>query len=229
MIMLEQETKVATLIEPTTDKLRDYLDTYLSQHNEMSQTYLWLKSKLTSDQIREWERTIDALLTVTRALDAGFDPITPPKNWASGLLIQYIAPIPQHVREAIDKAEDIFGRHRILIYDPNEEHFQRPRKTDPMAVGFVDLARQRLHFLLGAWDIKADLKWIDGIPRQLDEASRRVGEVISPFIMPQGSSSPNVNIITVGDTTTSGQYTPAYWGNQATWSSTLMPRGEWKT
>ena len=144
------------------EELRDFLTTYVEQHQQMLETYRWIKDKLSGWQQVEWERTIKALSDTCRALDAGFDPITPPKNWSSGQLIQYLAPVPERVRESIDKAEPIFGRERILIYDPNVEHFQRPRKIDPMAIGFIDLARQRLHFLIGQWDIKADLKFIKG-------------------------------------------------------------------
>jgi hypothetical protein len=38
--------------------------------------------KLDAARKREWNRTIEALRDVCRVLDAGFDPITPPKNWA---------------------------------------------------------------------------------------------------------------------------------------------------
>jgi hypothetical protein len=111
-------------------ELKEYLDTYLGQYNDMVQTYDWIRPRLNSAQVREWERTIKSLGIVCHALDAGFDPGTPPKNWASGLLFQYMAPIPTYVREAIDKAEPIFGKDHLLIYDPNTEHFQRPKQTD---------------------------------------------------------------------------------------------------
>lgn len=171
--------KSLELVEPSTEKteLREFITTYLQQHNEMAATFEWLRPKLERQQREEWERTVRALEVVVRALDAGFDPTTPPKNWASGQLVQFLAPIPEHVRDNITRAEPIFGLAHILIYDPNTEHFSRPRKTDPLALGFVDLAAQRLHFLIGQWDIKADLKWIEGSPR-LNQASQAVGQVL---------------------------------------------------
>lgn len=178
--MIELREKEIAVIEPSTEKLelKTYLDTYIRQRNQMVSTYEWMKPKLNAMQCHEWDRTIKALETVCKVLDAGFDPIAPPKNWASGLLIQYLAPIPEQVREAIDRAEPIFGRDRILIYDPNAEHFQRPRKTDPLAIGFIDLAAQRLHFLIGQWNLEADLKFIKG-SRRLQQAGRAVDNVIA--------------------------------------------------
>ena len=186
---MEQKTKVTLeegvsnppQVKPSEDKTQGppetFLDSYRRQHSEMSSTYMWMKPRLTTAQRGEWERTINALDTVVKALEAGFAPITPPRNWASGVLLQYIAPIPEGVRESISQAEPIFGLGRILIYDPNTEHFQRPQNYDPMAIGFVDLATQRLHFLIGLWDIKADLKFIEGT-RRIEGARRTVEGLI---------------------------------------------------
>lgn len=177
--MIATKEKELVVLPPTTEKpdLQDFLGTYIRQRNEALATYEWIKGKLDGNQDWEWRRTIQSLETVCKALDAGFDPITPPRNWASGQLLQYLAPIPEQVRKAIDKAEPVFEQAQILIYDPNREHFARPRKTDPMAVGFVDLADNRLHFLIGLWDLAADLKFIKGSKR-FRQARRNVDDVI---------------------------------------------------
>lgn len=146
-------------------ELKDYLTTYVNQYNQMVETFEWMKDKLDYSRKQEWERTIHSLKTICMALDAGFEPKEPPRNWSSGQLIQYLAPIPEKVREAITKAEPIFGNSQILIYDPNTEHFSRPRSYDPMAFGFINLANQRHHFLIGAWDLDKDLKFIN-IPKR---------------------------------------------------------------
>ena len=143
----------------------DYLDTYSRQYNDMIATFIWIKDKLSSSQIAEWRQTIRSLEQICRALDSGFDPVTPPKNWSSGQLVQYLAPIPENVRKQIDLAEPVFGRQQILIYDPNPEHFRRPKVRDPMAVGFVNLTDLRIHFLIGAWDLAEDLKFIE-LPKE---------------------------------------------------------------
>lgn len=162
-------------------ELGDYLDTYIRQHNDLLATFRWIRDKLNEGQRREWQRTITALKDVCLALDAGFDPVTPPRNWSSGQLLQYLAPIPDHVRDAIDRAEPIFGTGRLLVHDPNAEHFVRPRITDPMVTGFIDLADQRLHFLVGQWDLATDLKFIKGqkAQRDVERASQNVRGVIN--------------------------------------------------
>ena len=169
--------------EDVKEELREFLDTYASQYKEMTETYKWIKDKLNREQRLEWERTVEAPRDICKALDLGFDPATPPRNWASGQLVQYVAPIPADVREKIDLAEPIFGRNRILIYDPNKEHFQRPKVVDPIVLGFIDLARERLHFLIGQWDLKADLNFIKGtkITSPINRVADRVNEVIEYF------------------------------------------------
>jgi len=156
------EVKEKEKIKPA---LVDYLNTYATQYNDMIATFIWMQDKLNSSQKEEWRRTIRSLGTICRALDLGFDPIRPPRNWSSGQLVQYLAPIPEIVRKQIDLAEPIFGKQQILIYDPNPEHFRRPKVRDPMAIGFVDLTDQRLHFLVGAWDLAEDLKFIE-LPKE---------------------------------------------------------------
>jgi hypothetical protein len=180
--MIEVKEKTIELINTTELKveLGDYLKTYVDQYNSMVSTYEWMKVKLDWRQQQLWESTIASLKTVCCALDAGFEPTTPPRNWSSGLLIQYVAPIPEEVRKSIDKAEAIFGRQQILIYDPNTEHFQRPKVIDPIVVGFVTLADERLNFLVGQWDLKDDLKFIKG--EKPERTVRRTQEQISQFI-----------------------------------------------
>jgi hypothetical protein len=161
--LIEVKEKEIVLVnrEGVSEGLVDYLSTYVKLYNDSMETYSWMKEKLNTTQRNEWERTIKSLREICMALDAGFGPVTPPRNWASGQLFQYVAPIPQHVRDWIDKAEPIFGLNRILIYDPNVEHFKRPKQTDPLAVAFVDLAEDRIFFEIGRWDIDGDLKFID--------------------------------------------------------------------
>lgn len=161
--MIEVKEKEIVLVskEGVSEGLTGYLSTYVKLYNDSMETYSWMKEKLNNAQKSEWERTIKSLREICMALDAGFGPVTPPRNWASGQLFQYVAPIPQHVRDWIDKAEPIFGLNRILIYDPNVEHFKRPKQTDPLAVAFVDLAEDRIFFEIGRWDIDGDLKFID--------------------------------------------------------------------
>jgi len=157
-------------------ELKTYLETYTKQYTLMSQTYDWIKQKLDTARQQEWERTISSLKKICLALDAGFEPKEPPRNWSSGQLIQYLAPVPEDVQKDIDKAEIIFGRSQILIYDPNTEHFSRPKKYDPMVFGFINLANQRHHFLIGAWDLDKDLKFIT-TPRKrntLDISARNI-------------------------------------------------------
>ncbi len=160
----EKEAAVVVDEKPSVeqDTLVSYLDTYRRQYQEMTETYKWMKEHLDLARRRDWENTIEALATVVKALEADFEPVTPPRNWASGTLTQYLAPIPEQVRAHIDTAKPIFGIGRILIYDPNVEHFQRPHNYDPMVVGFVNLAGTRLHFLIGLWNIATDLKFIEG-------------------------------------------------------------------
>ena len=161
--MIEVKEKEIVLVskDGVSEGLSDYLSTYVKLYNDSMETYSWMKEKLNNHQKSEWERTIKSLREICMALDAGFGPVTPPRNWASGQLFQYVAPIPQYVRDWIDKAEPIFGLNRILIYDPNVEHFKRPKQTDPLAVAFVDLAEDRIFFEIGRWDIDGDLKFID--------------------------------------------------------------------
>jgi hypothetical protein len=161
--LIEVKEKEIVLVnkDGVSEGLVDYLSTYVKLYNDSVETYSWMKDKLNNTQKSEWERTIKSLREICLALDAGFGPVTPPRNWASGQLFQYVAPIPQHVRDWIDKAEPIFGLNRILIYDPNVEHFKRPKQTDPLAVAFVDLAEDRIFFEIGRWDIDGDLKFID--------------------------------------------------------------------
>lgn len=182
MLTITEKTIAIKNKEKVKEGLGDYLDTYVRQYNQMVETFEWMKDKLDFQRSEEWKRTIDSLKKICQALDAGFDPTTPPKNWASGLLVQYIAPIPKNVRDSIEKAEPIFGRQQILIYDPNEEHFQRPKNYDPLAIGFINLADKRHHFLIGAWDLEADLKFIEVKPSRgklpMKESSENIDNLL---------------------------------------------------
>lgn len=177
--------------------LKDYLQTYQAQLEGMEATFAWAKRRLTPQQRQEWERTIESIKVVCRVLDAGFEPINPPRNWSSGVLNQYLAPIPEAVRERIDRALPVFGPQHILIYDPNEEHFSRPKHTDPLVVGYCDLAQQRLHFLIGQWDLGADLKFIKGERRDraVQTTMRRLGQVISMGPLPASGGSTTMPIM----------------------------------
>ena len=181
--MIEVKEKEIVLVnkEGVSEGLTGYLSTYIKLYNDSQETYTWMKEKLNGTQRNEWERTIKSLGEICRALDAGFGPVTPPRNWASGQLFQYVAPIPQHVRDWIDKAGPIFGLNRILIYDPNVEHFKRPKQTDPLAVAFVDLAEDRIFFEIGRWDIDGDLKFIDvrKDSRRISKTAESVRQVVN--------------------------------------------------
>ena len=159
-------------------QISDYVDTYRKQLVDTKEPYEWIKNKLTKDRQLEWEKTINALTKVCQVLENGFEPCTPPRNWASGQLEHYLAPIPNQVTQRIDIAEPIFGKGHILIYDPNTEHFSRPKFVDPLVVGFIDLAQQRLRFLIGQWDLDADLKFIKGSKR-FEMAQNEILEVIT--------------------------------------------------
>ena len=177
-VKLLEETKKLDLVDliGVPNNLQDYLTTYHRQYNEMVETYAWMESRLNASQKPDWKRTIQGLLTICMALDAGFSPVTPPKNWSSGQLFQYIAPIPEEVREKINIAETIFSKQQMLIYDPNSDHFQRPKVIDPLVVGFVDLASLRHHFLIGQWDLAADLSFLENgeSVRSMERSSRNV-------------------------------------------------------
>ena len=151
---------------PPAPQLKDLLETYVLQHNEALATYRWMQEQklLSLAQGRAWDRLLEGLQRVCRALDAGFDPWAPP-DWGHGNIASYMAPIPQSVREAIQRAIPIFGLPTIEVYDPNPAHFVKPRKLDPLVLGHVDVAEQRLHFLIGQWDIPTDMKFIEGHPR----------------------------------------------------------------
>ncbi len=161
--MIKVEEKHIALVDTkdVVDGLGDYLATYIKLYNDTVATYNWIKDKIDTTRQREWLATIDSLKVIVLALQAGFSPATPPRNWASGQLERYLAPIPGEVRQQIDKAIPIFGPARIIIFDPNTEHFERPKKTDPICTGFVDLADMRHHFLVGHWDLSADLKFLE--------------------------------------------------------------------
>ena len=210
--MIEVKEKEIVLVskEGVSEGLVDYLSTYVKLYNDSMETYSWMKEKLNNTQKSEWERTIKSLREICMALDAGFGPVTPPRNWASGQLFQYVAPIPQHVRDWIDKAEPIFGLNRILIYDPNVEHFKRPKQTDPLAVAFVDLAEDRIFFEIGRWDIDGDLKFID-----VRKDSRRIAKTAE-------SVRQVVNIVDVyrhrGDEWNDGHKWTKHYGESPQWT-----------
>ena len=210
--MIEVKEKEIVLVskEGVSEGLADYLSTYVKLYNDSMETYSWMKEKLNNTQKSEWERTIKSLREICMALDAGFGPVTPPRNWASGQLFQYVAPIPQHVRDWIDKAEPIFGLNRILIYDPNVEHFKRPKQTDPLAVAFVDLAEDIIFFEIGRWDIDGDLKFID-----VRKDSRRIAKTAE-------SVRQVVNIVDVyrhrGDEWNDGHKWTKHYGESPQWT-----------
>lgn len=188
MVVAVQEGKLV-LEGASTEKceLKGYLQTYLELHNNMLETKEWMWPRLNGTQQKEWNDTLRSLNIVCRALDAGFDPCIPPQDWGSGLLTQYIAPVPAEVRSKIDLAIPIFGERNILIYDPNPDHFIKPVKVDPMAVGVVHLAGQRHDFCIGLWDIKADMKFLKPSSRVADSA-HAVTQVIQNAVQVAPSS-----------------------------------------
>lgn len=157
-----EESGVITLEAPPES---DLLDTYIKEHNELLETYQWLRGKLTAAQQRAWETNIKALSTLCRALEAGFDPFVTPKGWHKGRLTQYTAAIPADVREALDVALPIFGQDNVYIVDPNADHFVKPEVRDPAAVGEIRLATgQMFQLLIGCWDLAEDRQYIEAHP-----------------------------------------------------------------
>lgn len=154
------------------------LTTYVDTYNQQLETYLWMKEKgYLAGNERQWRTTLEGLRTIARALDAGFDPYTPPADWFSGVMARYNGPIPSEVRAKIDIAVPIFGANRILIHDPRAERFQKV--LDPIATGHVDLEGIRTHFLLGQWDLDEDFKFIEGQQKAREQAALNLANVVT--------------------------------------------------
>lgn len=179
-----------------------------------------MRGLLTAVQCRAWEQLLRGLQTVCQALDAGFDPWTPPKGWGHGLLDTYMSPIPLAVREAVERAIPLFGFRAIEVYDPNPAHFVKPRKLDPLVLGHVDLAEQRLYFLVGQWDIPADMKFIEGHPRPepTQQPLTEIARAIEPIWGSRTESpwDPGIRFRAVSDLAVTPLVAP-----QAKWVSTM--------
>ena len=147
----------------------DLLRSYVQLHNERLETMEWLKKKSGQRHLGDAKWDLEAMRRVVLALDAGFDPYTPPPTWHKGQLITYRGTIPPRAREQIEIAIPIFrplwnreypegGPHGISIYDPRPDMF-RPALC-PIATGYVRLSDQLHHFLIAQWDLDQDLKYL---------------------------------------------------------------------
>jgi len=157
----------------------DLIRSYVSLHNDLLETKEWMRSR----QIGvERGAELRSLCIVAQALDAGFDPFTPPPTWFNGPLAQYTGSIPEHVRVKIDIALPIFGAGLIIVHDPRPDTFRRA--VDPIVTGHVILGQRDQHFLIAQWDLDQDLKYLgeeagpegsseDQIRKALGEVSQR--------------------------------------------------------
>lgn len=169
----EDRIEVVSLDHP---ELGDFLNTYITQFNGMVETFGWMDPHLNREQRGVWVRSICALRTICRALDAGFEPTQPP-NWPHGALASFLGVIPAPVRERLDLALPIFGSSQIEVYDPNEAHFIKPRVKDPVVAGRVALEGRNFFFEIGRWDIPEDLKFLEAAPQREREATGQLGDL----------------------------------------------------
>jgi len=100
-----------------------------------------------------WKPPLDFVEKIFQALDAGFDPYTPP-NWLWCPLTDYYGSIPEGVMERIESALPIFGLRNIYILAP---HFQPWMARDPIVVGSIELNTDlKVRFFIGAWNLEED-------------------------------------------------------------------------
>lgn len=133
------------------------LEQAVRRYNEAQETFRWLHPRVAPEGRQEWKRVLKGLEQVCRAIDAGYEPISPPE-WPHGLLPSYLGVIPREAREEAQRASRIFGENDILVFDPYAHHFIERRSQDPMLVGVVHVGREeRVHFLIAHWDLQGDL------------------------------------------------------------------------
>lgn len=138
------------------------LEQAIHRYNEAQDTYRWLQPRMGSQVRQEWKLVLKGLERICRALDAGYEPISPPA-WPHGLLPSYLGVIPRKVRVEAMRASRIFGEDELLVYDPHAHHFIEQRDQDPMLVGVVRVGREeRVHFLIARWDLQGDLSLLFG-------------------------------------------------------------------
>jgi len=174
--VLKVEEDRIELVSVDHPELGDYIKTYVQQFNGMVETFRWMEPHLSREQRGVWLRTIAALRTICRALDAGFEPTQPP-NWPHGPLTSFLGVIPGAVRERLDVAIPIFTPSGIEVYDPNESHFIRLRAKDPLVAGRVTLEGRNFFFEVGRWDIPQDLKFLESMPQRERQTTGNLGEV----------------------------------------------------
>lgn len=133
---------------------------YAELHNETLATLEWMLDKklLNETSQAQWRQTLQSLRTISLALQAGFEPFTPPTTWNSGSLATYRGPIPDHVRQRIETALPIFGDRAVTVYDPRPNRFVPA--IDPIVCGEVTLEGQKHSFLIGQWDLDQDLRYL---------------------------------------------------------------------
>lgn len=174
-VLKVQEDRIE-LVSVDHPELGDFLNTYITQFNGMVETFGWMDPHLNREQRAVWVRSICALRTICRALDAGFEPTQPP-NWPHGALASFLGVIPAAVRERLDVALPIFTLPHIEVYDPNEAHFIKPRVKDPVVAGRVALEGRNFFFEVGRWDIPEDLKFLEAGPQREREATGQLADL----------------------------------------------------
>ena len=214
----EKEALVLEKVEQVKPELKDFLETYVKEYNQLQETYLWIKGKLGQREKTQWENNLFALRTICRALDVGFDPYTPPAKWHSGTLSEYRGAIPAPVREKINLALPVFGSEHVLIYDPNPERFVKPRVIDPVAVGETTLEGRRYSFLIGAWDLEKDRKYLEGQrasgANELNNLTNQIGQRRNTVQPQPWRDSGHVPFLLPSTTTT----------NPTEWTSVQLPQ-----
>lgn len=107
-----------------------------------------------AQQIRAYWVRLDFLRTVKMALELGFEPYTPPRNWYAGFLDEkgrrrspmrtsefnyFKALIPPAALARYQTALKAKVFDNFVVASPNKEHFQRIVQpvTDPVLVGYI--------------------------------------------------------------------------------------------
>lgn len=159
--------KTLQLVELTREgDSADLLKSYVQLHNETLKTMEWMKAKgFLSNRSWDWTNTLEGLEKISRALDAGYDPFTPPPTWSSGPIATYVGPIPEAVWPLVEKAKPIFGADFITVHDPRPDRFQRA--IDPIITGDIVFQNKRQCFLVAQWDLDQDIKYLSDGAEQL--------------------------------------------------------------
>lgn len=159
-IAIAGDNALAVLEASREGEPQELIESYVKQHNELRKTMEWMHSEgiLHSRDKPAWEQTLKALSQIAQALDAGFDPFTPPPAWFSGQLSTYRGAVPEQVRPLVSKARPIFGDSGLTVHDPRPDRFQPA--LDPIITGDVTLEGKKHCFLVAQWDLDQDLRYL---------------------------------------------------------------------